>query len=60
LKKLEEKGVMHAALKGSLSNLSGYTNDADEIRHALLHQSTPDFVYDKFVLFRTPGWQITF
>ena len=51
LKKLEQKGVaLHAALKNSFSSPSGYTNDADGIRHALLEESTLDFDDAKFML----------
>ena len=38
LKKLEKEEKMHPALKSAFSNLYGYTNDADGIRHALLNE----------------------
>jgi DNA-binding transcriptional ArsR family regulator len=51
LKRLEDKGIeLHGALKQAFSNLYGYTNDADGIRHALLEQSSLDFDDAKFML----------
>jgi|ERR1035438_1893721 hypothetical protein len=51
LKRLEDKGIpLHRALKNSFSNLYGYTNDADGIRHALLEESTLDFEDAEFML----------
>ncbi len=39
LKVMENKGVLHPALKSAFSALYGYTNDANGIRHALLKES---------------------
>ena len=39
LKILEEKEVVHPALKKAFSSLYGYTSDADGIRHALMRKS---------------------
>ena len=48
---VEEKGIPHhEALKKSFSNLYGYTNDADGIRHALLDESGLDLYDAKFML----------
>jgi hypothetical protein len=41
---------MHPALNRSLSALYGYTSDANGIRHALLDESSLDFVDAKFML----------
>lgn len=39
LKIIEDKHGLHPALKGSLSQLYGYTSDANGIRHAMLEES---------------------
>jgi len=50
LKDIENKVIIHSALKKSFSNLYGYTNDADGIRHALLDESNLNFEDAKFML----------
>lgn len=40
LKSLERSGDLHVALKGAFSQLYGYTNDADGIRHSLMGESS--------------------
>lgn len=50
LKTLEQRGLIHPALKSSLSTLYGYTSDADGIRHALQEQANVTFVDAKFML----------
>ena len=50
LKPLEGAGLIHPALKGALSQLYGYTSDADGIRHAMLDEPTVSFADSKFML----------
>jgi hypothetical protein len=50
LKQIEAKIALHPALKGAFSNLYGYTNDADGIRHALLDEPNLDFEDAKYML----------
>ena len=50
LKKLDEKVVLHPALKKAFDSLCGYTSDADGIRHALLDESNLEFEDAKFML----------
>jgi len=50
LKIIEDKHGLHAALKGSLSQLYGYTSDADGIRHAMLGESNLSYIDAKFML----------
>ena len=50
LKIIEDKYGLHAALKGSLSQLYGYTSDADGIRHAMLEESNLSYIDAKFML----------
>lgn len=50
LKIIEDKHGLHAALKGSLSQLYGYTSDADGIRHAMLEESNLSYIDAKFML----------
>ena len=38
LRVLEKNDEIHPALRNGMSNLYGYTNDADGIRHAMLEQ----------------------
>ena len=45
LKVLENKRVIHGALKKAFSSLYGYTSDADGIRHAMLEQSDVSVSY---------------
>ena len=50
IKKLEQQIGLHPALKGSISNLYGYTSDEGGIRHALLEEETADLDHAKFML----------
>lgn len=50
LKVVEKEHELHPALKSSFSNLYGYTNDSEGIRHALLEESTLKQEDAKFML----------
>ncbi|WP_254433851.1 AbiJ-NTD4 domain-containing protein [Acinetobacter sp. Marseille-Q1618] len=50
LKLVEDKFGLHPALKGSLSQLYGYTSDSDGIRHAMLEESNLTYIDAKFML----------
>jgi hypothetical protein len=50
LKVIEDKFGLHPALKGSLSQLYGYTSDSDGIRHAMLEESNLSYIDAKFML----------
>lgn len=50
LKIIEDKFGLHEALKKSLSQLYGYTSDADGIRHAMLEESNLTYIDAKFIL----------
>ncbi|WP_353140863.1 AbiJ-NTD4 domain-containing protein [Acinetobacter pragensis] len=50
LKIIEDKFGLHSALKGSLSQLYGYTSDGDGIRHAMLEESNLSYIDAKFML----------
>lgn len=50
LKLLEGKGLIHPALKSSLSKLYGYTSDSGGIRHAMLEETSIAFADSKFML----------
>lgn len=50
LKIIEDKLGLHPALKASLSQLYGYTSDADGIRHAMLEESNLSYIDAKFML----------
>ncbi|WP_407409803.1 AbiJ-NTD4 domain-containing protein [Acinetobacter sp.] len=50
LKIIEDKFGLHQALKKSLSQLYGYTSDADGIRHAMLEESNLTYIDAKFML----------
>ena len=50
LKIIENKYGLHEALKKSLSQLYGYTSDADGIRHAMLEESNLSYIDAKFML----------
>lgn len=50
LKIIEDKFGLHPALKGSLSQLYGYTSDGDGIRHAMLEESNLSYIDAKFML----------
>nr|WP_228146556.1 hypothetical protein [Acinetobacter sp. ANC 3903] len=50
LKIIEDKHGLHASLKGSLSQLYGYTSDADGIRHAMLEEPNLSYIDAKFML----------
>lgn len=50
LKIIETKYGLHEALKKSLSQLYGYTSDADGIRHAMLEESNLNYIDAKFML----------
>ena len=50
LKIIEDKHGLHPALKGSLSQLYGYTSDANGIRHAMLEESNLSYIDAKFML----------
>lgn len=47
---VEAKFGLHKALKGSLSQLYGYTSDSDGIRHAMLQESSLSYIDAKFML----------
>ncbi|NNG82144.1 AbiJ-NTD4 domain-containing protein [Acinetobacter sp. ANC 5378] len=47
---IEDKLGLHPALKASLSQLYGYTSDADGIRHAMLEESNLSYIDAKFML----------
>ena len=48
LKSLQKSGLLkHSALKEAFSNLYGYTNDEQGIRHALLDKGSPDVDLDE-------------
>ena len=50
LKPLEDKGLIHPALKSALSKLYGYTSDSGGIRHAMLEETSITFADSKFML----------
>lgn len=50
LKLLEDKGLIHPALKSALSKLYGYTSDSGGIRHAMLEETSITFADSKFML----------
>ncbi|WP_426787922.1 AbiJ-NTD4 domain-containing protein [Xanthomonas campestris] len=50
LKPLEDKGLIHPALKSALSKIYGYTSDSGGIRHAMLDESSLSFADSKFML----------
>lgn len=50
LKVIEDRFGLHPALKGSLSQLYGYTSDSDGIRHAMLEESNLSYIDAKFML----------
>ncbi|MBO9767774.1 AbiJ-NTD4 domain-containing protein [Xanthomonas phaseoli] len=50
LKPLEDKGLLHPALKSALSKLYGYTSDSSGIRHAMLDEPSLTFADSKFML----------
>lgn len=50
LKIIEDQFGLHPALKASLSQLYGYTSDADGIRHAMLEESNLTYIDAKFML----------
>lgn len=50
LKIIEDKFGLHEALKKSLSQLYGYTSDAEGIRHAMLEESNLTYIDAKFML----------
>ena len=50
LKIIEDQFGLHSALKGSLSQLYGYTSDSDGIRHAMLEESNLTYIDAKFML----------
>ncbi|WP_417564866.1 AbiJ-NTD4 domain-containing protein [Marinobacter sp.] len=50
LTELEKKGVIHKALKSSLSSLYGYTSDENGIRHAILEEPRVSESDAKFML----------
>ena len=50
LKIIEDKFGLHPALKGSLSQLYGYTSDSDGIRHAMIEESNLSYIDAKFML----------
>ncbi|WVK03950.1 AbiJ-NTD4 domain-containing protein [Xanthomonas campestris pv. olitorii] len=50
LKPLEEKGVIHPALRSALAKLYGYTSDSGGIRHAMLDEPSLTFADSKFML----------
>ncbi len=47
---IEKKIGLHPALKKAISNLYGYTSDAEGIRHALSNKPNLDFEDAKFIL----------
>ena len=50
LKIIEDKFGLHSALKGSLSQLYGYTSNGDGIRHTMLEESNLSNIDAKFML----------
>lgn len=50
LKPLEDKDLIHPALKAALSKLYGYTSDSGGIRHAMLEEPSLTFADSKFML----------
>jgi AbiJ N-terminal domain 4 len=50
LKPLEDKGVIHPALRSALAKLYGYTSDSGGIRHAMLDEPSLTFADSKFML----------
>jgi hypothetical protein len=50
LKIIDDKITIHPALKKALSNIYGYTCDAEGIRHSLLNEPTLDLEDAKFML----------
>ncbi|KAF1727064.1 AbiJ-NTD4 domain-containing protein [Pseudoxanthomonas japonensis] len=56
LQKLEAGGLIHPALKKSLSALYGYTSDADGIRHAMLDEPKLGLTDAKFMLVSCTGF----
>ena len=56
LQRLEQGGLIHPALKKSLSALYGYTSDAEGIRHAMLDEPTLSLVDAKFMLVSCTGF----
>ena len=50
LKPLEDKGIIHPALKSALAKLYGYTSDSGGIRHAMLDEPCLKFSDSKFML----------
>ena len=50
LKIIGDKHRLYTALKGSLSQLYGYTSDADGICHAMLEESNLSYIDAKFML----------
>ncbi|WP_369978049.1 AbiJ-NTD4 domain-containing protein [Xanthomonas bundabergensis] len=50
LKPLEDKGVIHPALRSALAKLYGYTSDSGGIRHAMLEEPSLTFADSKFML----------
>ena len=56
LKVLERHTHLHGAFKAGLSNLYGYTSDADGIRHAMLEEPSISFTDAKFMLVTCSGF----
>lgn len=56
LQKLESGGLIHPALKRSLSALYGYTSDAQGIRHAMLDEPKLGLTDAKFMLVSCTGF----
>ncbi len=50
LKPLEDKGIIHPALRSALAKLYGYTSDSGGIRHAMLDEPSLTFTDSKFML----------
>ncbi|KXZ73647.1 hypothetical protein AVENLUH5627_00482 [Acinetobacter venetianus] len=50
IKIIEDRYSLHAALRGSLSQLYGYASDGDGIRHAMLKESNLSYIDAKFML----------
>ncbi|MFW2076158.1 hypothetical protein ACG94X_00255 [Acinetobacter sp. ULE_I010] len=50
LKIIEDKFGLHSALKGTLSQLYGYTSNGDGIRHTMLEESNLSNIDAKFML----------
>jgi hypothetical protein len=50
LKVLEQRKLLHGALKSAFNSLYGFTSDADGVRHALLEESDLTFADAKFML----------